>query len=80
MQKNLYDPPLGLLFGVEIDTVKGPISIAQDILDQVKKIVLEWQNKIYGTQRQLQSLLGLLLHVHKCVKPARYFLTECWKY
>ena len=27
-------------------------------------------------KRQLQSLLGSLLYIHKCVKPARYFLNR----
>ena len=34
----------------------------------------EWHNKKTCTKRQLQSLPGLLLYVHKCVKPARAFL------
>ena len=31
--------------GVEIDTVKGTVSIPQDKLDLIKKVVLEWQTK-----------------------------------
>ena len=29
-----------------------------------------------ASRRQLQSILGLLLYVHKCVKPARIFLNR----
>ena len=62
--------------GVEIDTVTGTVAIPLDKLEQVKKVVLEWQNKTHCTKHQLQSLLGLLLYIHKCVKPARYFLNR----
>ena len=30
-------------------------------------------------KKQLQSLLGHLLYVHKCVKPARFFLNRMLK-
>ena len=36
----------------------------------------QWVTKETCTKRQLQSLLGLLLYVNKCVKPARAFLNN----
>ena len=35
-----------------------------------------WKSKKSCTKRQLQSLLGRLLYIHKCVKPTRYFLNR----
>ena len=35
---------------------------------------MEKQENLY--KRQVQSLLGHLLYIHKCVKPARYFLNR----
>ena len=29
-------------------------------------------------KNELQSLLGLLFYITKCVKPARFFLTGCY--
>ena len=39
-------------------------------------MVKEWRGRKLCTKRELQSLLGTLLYVHKCVKPARYFLNR----
>ena len=62
--------------GVLIDSVNGTISIPPEKLDQVNITVSQWLSKRVVTKRQLQSLLGLLLYVHKCVKPARFFLNR----
>ena len=43
---------------------------------QIKKSVIDWQNKVTCSKRQLQSLLGQLLYIHKCVRPARIFLNR----
>ena len=52
--------------GILIDTVKGTVAISDDKLCQVKAVVQEWSTESYNTKRQLQSLLGLLLYIHKC--------------
>ena len=62
--------------GVLINSVQGTIAIPEDKLDQVNRTVQEWLGKNVCTKRQLQSILGLLLYVHKCVKPARVFLNR----
>ena len=62
--------------GVLIDTVTGTISIPSDKLRQTNDTVREWLEKCSCTKRQLQSILGLLLYVHKCVKPAGVFLNR----
>ena len=59
-------------FGVEIDTVNCTIAIPQDNLLNIVKSVNEWLHKTSCTKRQLQSLLGYLLYVHKCVKPSEF--------
>ena len=35
-----------------------------------------WKDKVTCTKQQLQSLLGSLLYITKCVRPARYFLNR----
>ena len=62
--------------GVLIDSIQGTISIPEEKLQQVNKSVHEWLSKNVCTKRQLQSILGLLLYVHKCVKPACVFLNH----
>ena len=52
----------------------GSVSIPEEKLQKISEMVHEWTGKKQCTKRQLQSLLGNLLCIHKCVKPARIFL------
>ena len=62
--------------GVRFDSIAGTISIPPDKLDQILRNVTEWRGRKKCTKRQLQSLLGQLLYIHKCVKPFRAFLNR----
>ena len=74
-EKKLVPPSTQVVcLGVLIDTECGTISISDDKLTQICDTIKQWQRKC--TKRQLQIILGLLLYVHKCVKPARVFLNR----
>ena len=76
-EKKLVPPSTRVTcLGVMIDTVTGTISIPPDKLDTINDAVRLWPDKDVASKRQLQSILGLLLYVHKCVKPARVFLNR----
>ena len=76
-QKKLVPPSTQVTcLGVLIDTVKGTISIPPDKLHDVTSTVRQWLSRDVASKRDLQSILGLLLYVHKCVKPARIFLNR----
>ena len=76
-QKKLVPPATkAVCLGVLIDTEAGTISIPDDKLRSVRDMVNAWAVKTHCTKRQLQSLLGSLLYVHKCVKPGRCFLNR----
>ena len=76
-QKKLVAPATQVTcLGVLIDTVKGTVSIPPEKLDQINATVRQWLSKSVVSKHQLQSLLGLLLYVHKCVKPARIFVNR----
>ena len=62
--------------GVDVDSVERMVSIPDAKLRQIVLSVKEWLQKHFCSKRQLQSLLGNLLYVHKCVKPGRYFLNR----
>ena len=62
--------------GVMINTVVDTIAISPEKLKQINDTVRLWLDKSIILKRQLQSILGLLLYVHKCVKPARIFLDQ----
>ena len=75
--KKLIPPSTqAVCLGILVDTTKGTVAIPQEKLEQIKQAVRAWTQKRTCTKRQLQSLLGLLLYIHKCVKPARIFLNR----
>ena len=76
-EKKLVEPTTrAVCLGILIDTVQGTVAIPPQKLEVIKQMVKEWRGRKLCTKRQLQSLLGMLLYVHKCVKPARYFLNR----
>ena len=62
--------------GVMIDSIAGTIAIPPEKLEEINSTVRSWLGKSVVSKRQLQSILGLLLYVHKCVRPARVFLNR----
>ena len=76
-KKKLVAPTTqAVCLGILIDTVEGTVAIPPEKLKDITIMVKEWKGKNFCTKRQLQSLLGTLLYVHKCVKPARCFLNR----
>ena len=76
-EKKLVAPcTRAVCLGVLIDTENGTVSIPDDKLRQINDTVKEWQDRSSCSKRQLQSLLGQLLYIHKCVRPARTFLNR----
>ena len=72
--KLVYPDTSAVCLGVNINTADATIAIPDDKLRQIVDVVNDWEAKNYCSKRQLQSLLGHLLYVHKCVKPSRIFL------
>ena len=62
--------------GVMFDTIAGTISIPPDKLHQILRNITKWCGRKKCNKRQLQSLLGQLLYIQKCVKPSRAFLNR----
>ena len=61
--------------GIEVNTKKGTLRTTEKMV-QISDMLQSWKGKKFCTKRQLQSLLGHLLYIHKCVKPTRYFLNR----
>ena len=59
-----------------IDTIDRTISIPPEKFRDIANMCRNWTNKTYCSKSQLQSLLGSLLYITKCVKPARIFLNQ----
>ena len=62
--------------GIEINTVDRTLKIPQQKLQEIHNICKKFASKSTVTKNQLQSLLGSLLYVTKCIKPAHFFLNR----
>ena len=72
-QKKLVPPSTEVVcLGILINTVNKTISIPSEKLQEIKDMCETWKH----TRTQLQSLLGSLLYITKCVRPARSFLNR----
>ena len=75
--KKLVEPSTSVIcLGILINTEDRTISIPPDKLQEIIQSCTEWRTKRFCSKRQLQSLLGSLLYICKCVKPARVFLNR----
>ena len=73
-QKKLVPPSTSVVcLGIHIDTINRTLSIPDQKLAEIVDICKSWVSKTYCSKRQLQSLLGSLLYISKCMKPARFF-------
>ena len=63
---------LGILFDTEAKT----ISIPQEKLQAIIATCRSWILRASCSKTELQSFLGFLLYISKCVRPARYFLNR----
>ena len=75
--KKLVPPSTSAVcLGILIDTADRTIAIPQKKLQEIVHMCTNWETKTYCSKNQLQSLLGSLLYITKCVKPARIFLNR----
>ena len=70
-------PSRALTFlGIKIDLDNNNLSINPDKLASIYSECQAVANRCHLTNRAFQSLLGKLLHIHKCVIPARIFINR----
>ena len=62
--------------GIEIDSVQATLSIPEQKLDEILQNYKDFIKCKTFTKKQLQSLIGSLMFIHKVVKPARYFVNR----
>ena len=60
--------------GIEIDTVEGTLRLPKEKLDHLMELVEDWHGRKACTRKELESLIGLLQHACKVVRPGRSFL------
>ena len=62
--------------GVLVDTKNFTLAIPAEKLQQILDLCIAWHHKDNCTKCQLQSLLGSLLYVSKCVRTFRFYLNR----
>ena len=68
-------PTTCLVFvGIQIDTVTGELRLPDEKLHRLKTLLQDWDAKKTCQRKQLESLIGLLTHACKVVRPGRSFL------
>ena len=56
-----------IVLGVLIDTVNGTVAVPDERMQEIISLVGDWQGKVVSTKTELQSLIGKLQFVSKCV-------------
>ena len=62
--------------GVQVNAADMTLSIPHDKVQAALDIVAKYRGARTISKRQLQSLIGTLVHVAKCVEPARIFISR----
>ena len=62
--------------GVEVDTENFTVAIPQEKVGEILEKCNQWTGKTQCTKNELQSLLGSVLYISKCVKSSRNFLNR----
>ena len=77
--EKLEGPTTSLTFlGVILDTSTWEIRLPPEKLDRIRLEVSNWLGKKRATKRQILSLVGLLQHATKVVKPGRSFVSRMY--
>ena len=61
---------------ITIDSTNGTLSIPQDKLNETIKLIKTFDQRRSISRKQLQSVLGKIMHIAKCIKPARLFIAR----
>ena len=76
ISKLIQPTNIAVCLGIEINSVNRTLQIPTEKLTQIQQICRQYVSKKKVTKNQFQSLLGSLLYITKCVKPARFFLNR----
>ena len=64
---------------ININAKTGVLTIPQENIQKIRYLIQNWLCKTTATRHQLQKLVGNLLYIHRCVKPARLFTNRILK-
>ena len=76
-QKKLCPPSTkAICLDIEVDTIRRTISVPDEKLRRICQMVDDWDNRRFCSVCQLQSLLGHLMYIQKCVRPSCFFVNR----
>ena len=64
--------------GILLDTVRMEARLPNEKLTRIRSMVKEWLGKSNATKREILSLVGLLQHATKVVRPGRTFVRRMY--
>ena len=64
--------------GILLDTVRMEARLPDDKLARLRAMELDWLDKRNATKRQTLSLVGVLQHAAKVVRPGRVFMRRMY--
>jgi len=72
------EPPNTCLtwLGIELDSEAMEMRIPTSKLMEIKVELEAWRGATHATRKQIQSLLGKLIHISRCVEHARLYLNR----
>jgi len=74
-KKKAVSPSTRVAFlGIWFDTVKMTMEVTPERLLEIKDLTAAWLTKNRATVKEVQSVIGKVNFVAKCVKPARIFI------
>ena len=78
MNEDKRSPPSRVLtcLGITINLDNNSLAIEASKLEEIYAHCLQVRSKSSISRRQFQSLLGKLIYLHKCIKPARIFINR----
>ena len=62
--------------GIQINAKEGILSVPDKKLNEIKNLTSQWLSKKIATHKQLQTYIGKLIAIHRCVKPSRLFINR----
>ena len=65
-----------VFLGTMLGSDKMEIRITDDRMIEIRSILPKWLQRKSASKRELQSLIGKLQFVGKCVKPSRIFISR----
>ena len=62
--------------GVQLDTTQFTLSVSSERLREIEQLFEQWLTKRTATKTSIQSLVGKLIFVSKCVRQSRVFIAR----